>query len=319
MSSHWFLTYMLIVSILVGSLELKASCCSSASSNGIGRLLSYERAYLEFFNDARYAIGSFNSHAKFRAGILNHLPHLQLSHELHAMVRLADFLEPFVKIPMKMSISLEKTQSRLGDITLGARWPLFGEGFVAHMPALSLVSSVQIPTSVEPYWLSAGLVLDKSFGALNLSLSYGLSLDPAYFSKQPYRRGIKHVGGLQAGFLLAESHRLSFGCALNFQNSAVANNKALSNSKYQVGFNALYSWAFHSHLTFTSGLGAHIPVSHLGKNANSEIFAQAGLRVRNFLMKLLNILLLGLSILCASCQSAWQLKPHKIGQKLKRT
>lgn len=281
MLAHRLIILVLSLLIVAGQ-ELKASCCSSASSNGIGRLLPYERAYLEFFNDARLAVGTFNNQGKFRSGILRHLDHWQLSHELHAMARLTNFFLPFVKIPMKMSISALKTQSRLGDITLGARWPLFGEGLLTHMPAISIMSSLQIPSGVEPnYWLSLGLVLDKSFGGLNLSLNYGLSIDPTYFSKQGFKPGIKHAAGLQAAFLLAQNHRLSVGCALSLQ-GLPRNNRGVNNIKYQIGVSTSYAWAFHSHLTLITGLGAHVPVSYFGKKSNSEIFAQAGLRVGIF-------------------------------------
>jgi len=264
------------------SIGLRASCCSSASSNGIGRLLPYERAYMEFFNDARLAVGTFNNQGEFKSGILRHLPHWQLSHELHAMARLTDFLLPFVKIPLKTSVSRTKTQSWLGDITLGARWPLFGEDFIAYMPALSLVSSVQIPTGAEPFfWLSAGLVAEKSFGALNLSVNYGLSLDPTYFSNIGFKPGIKHSTGIFAGFLVAQNHRLSLGGALSFQGRA-RNSTGLTSAKYQIALSTTYAWAFHSHLTLISGLGAHIPVRHFGKESKSEVFAQAGLRVGIF-------------------------------------
>lgn len=278
-----FVWLMLVPIVTLLGTELIASCCSSASSNGIGRLLPYERAYVEFFNDARRTIGTFNNQSEFQSGTLRHVAHWQLSHEIHAMARLTNFFLPFVKIPLKTSISNIKTQSGLGEITLGARWPLFGEGFFKYMPGLSLVSSVQIPTGQEPFWLSAGLVFDKSFGALNLSANYGFSLDPTYFSNKGFKPGIKQAAGLQAGFLIAETHRLSFAWALSFQARALAQGKSIpQSSKYQMALSTTYAWAFHSHLTLITGIGAHIPVSYLGKNSNSEIFAQAGLRVGVF-------------------------------------
>ena len=263
----------LVLLVLVLSTELHASCCSSASSNGIGRLLPYERAYVEFYNDMRLAVGTFNDQGVFKKGTLRHLPHWQLSHEFHVMGRIANFFQPFMKIPLKMSISALKTQSRLGDITLGARWPL--------IPALSLVSSLQIPTAHEPYWLSLGFVLDKSFGMLNLSFNYGLSLDPTYFSKQGYKPGIKHAAGLQTGFLIAQNHRVNLGCALSLQGRA-RNSAGDTYLKYNIALSTSYAWAFHSHATLLTGLGAHLPVAYCGRNTNSEIFAQAGLRIGIF-------------------------------------
>jgi hypothetical protein len=267
--------------VLVLSTGLRASCCSSASSNGIGRLLPYERASVEFYNDMRLAVGNFNDQGVFKKGILRHLPHWQLSHELHVMGRIANFFQPFMKIPLKMSISALKTQSRLGDITLGARWPLISENLIAHLPALSLVSSLQIPTAYEPYWLSAGVVLDKSFGMLSLSFNYGLSLDATYFSKQGYKPGIKHAAGLQTGFLIAHDHRVNLGCALSLQGRA-RNSAGETHLKYNIALTTSYAWAFHSHATLLTGLGAHLPVAYCGRNTNSEIFAQAGLRIGIF-------------------------------------
>lgn len=280
MHAHGLIIFVLLL-LFVGGQELNASCCSSASSNGIGRLLPHERAYIEFFNDARLALGTYDKKSAYKSGILRHLNHLQLSHELHAMARFTNFFLPFIKIPMKMSISTLKTRSYLGEITLGARWPIFGEGFFTHMPALSLMSSVQIPSDAQPYWLSLGFVLDKSFGGVNLILNYGISLDPTYFSKQGFKPGIKHALGLQTGFLIAENHRFSFTSALSLQ-GLPRNSKGPINIKYQTGLSISYAWAFHSHLTLLAGLGAHVPVSYFGRDSNSEVFAHAGLRVGIF-------------------------------------
>lgn len=265
---------LLLIFYALMSLELIASCCSSASNNGIGRLASYERAYVEFFNDAHLAIGSFNSEAKFKTGVAKSLPYLQLNHELHAMARLANFFLPFVKIPINMSISKRGAKSSLGNISIGARWPLFDEARFQYIPALSLLSSVQIPSGLQAWWMGAGLVLDKSVGPVNLSFNYGLSFNPTYFSKLGIKHGIKHSLGLQGALLFAQVHRLSIGSALSFQGLDKVNGQSVNQtSKYQIALSASYAWAFHSHLTINTGLGAHIPVSYLGKNSNSEIFA----------------------------------------------
>jgi hypothetical protein len=262
---------------------LKASCCSSASSSGIGRLAAFERAYLEFYNDARYAFGFYNKERIFTPKLPTHLPYLQLSHELHAMIRLADFLQPFIKIPMRMSVASKEASAFLGSVALGARWLVLNKNFIPHAPALSIITLLNLPDKYEPIFITSGFALDKSFSALSFSFSYGLSLDPRYFLGRGFSKGIKQQASLQTSFLAHDTGRVALAAMFSSQGPSLINSKKLAQSShYLLGFGVNYSWSFHSKLTLNAGVGTHIPLSYFGCNSNSEIFVRLGLRAGIF-------------------------------------
>jgi hypothetical protein len=272
-----FIARLLVVSSLsiLNALSLHASCCSSSSSLGIGRLLLYERAYLEYATNARFAYGSFNNKGTYSLGLDAQKRSLRLGHEINAMARLAPFLLPFIKIPAHIFISKEEHYSYLGSIAFGFRFVI--------IPSLNLLSALQLPHRREPLFLSQGLSLDQSFGDVIMTISYALSFDPAIMTRRRYKRGIKHLASLQSTFLINTYNKITLSSIFNYNSSSSVDNKHIKyTSAYDLALSTSYAWSFHSHLSLMLSIGVHIPLSYMGKNTPSELFSQVALRAGIF-------------------------------------
>src|SRR5690606_9872336 len=131
------------------SMPVKASCCASGSTGGIGRLLPHERGLIEISQDVRRVVGRFQEASEFIPGVGDDQPLWQLNHEIQVMTRLGTFFLPFVKIPVRTQIGPLRTGSAIADLSFGARWPLFEEHYFPHWPGLSLFSIAQMPSGAS--------------------------------------------------------------------------------------------------------------------------------------------------------------------------
>ncbi|MCA9507597.1 MAG: hypothetical protein KC505_04150 [Myxococcales bacterium] len=278
---------------------MKASCCASGSSGGIGRLLPYERALIELSHDAHYIVGQFNESTRFRAGVAEPLPVWQFNHELQVMTRLAPFFLPFIKLPVRTKISSKETISALADLSLGARWPIVKENYFLHWPGLNLFSTLQMPTGTSSeknaefsangstgagvWLLSLGANVEKSLGKFLWTFAYTYSFETRLFKKHGYAHGPTHAPSINVSFPLIEMHQLSFGLSAVFNEPFRYDAKRVRNSSNRkISLSSVYAWKFHSHMTLNCSLGADMPIYGLGKNTNSEIFMRLGMRVGVF-------------------------------------
>lgn len=266
------------------SQKLQASCCSQAASGGIGSLLPHERAYVEFINNSHWVTGSFDQGGTFKGGSPAHLPHWLINQELNVMARVADFFLPFVKLPARTSISKILVQTQLNDLTLGARFPLTKEGFIPMGPGISLLASARLqPAALKSSLLSLAIALEKMFGPVGLMVSYAIGAEANYFKNRGFSNGMMHAASLGANFSLSDNTKMSFTLSPTFYTPVRVNAVALPyTAKHQIALSTGFSWVFHSHLTLNTALGAHLPLALLGKNTNTEVFLQAGLRVGVF-------------------------------------
>lgn len=283
----------------IWALRLDASCCSSGSTGGIGRLLPHERALVELSQDFHRLVGRFEERGDFKRGAPDFGPYWQFNHELQIMTRIAPFFLPYVKLPVRTQLSSERVGSALSDITAGARIPVLGEHFLAGWPSLTFFSSVQVPsgttfetnnsaeleelTGLGTTLVSVGTALERSFGVFLWTLAYHLSFEPRLLTKRDFVGGPLHVPSINVAFALHERGTLSGGLAANFGAPAQFDGKQIrESSKRKLSANLAYAWKFHSHLGINFSLGGDLPISHLGKNNNSEIYARLGLRVGIF-------------------------------------
>lgn len=276
-----------------------ASCCQGPSSAGIGRLKRHERAYVAFINDAHRVMGSFNQHGHFRFGTASHLPHWRFNHELQAMARLTDFLQPFIKLPARTQKSQEGVGSNIADISLGLHVPLIDENYWPSWPALSITTALLIPTGVAAgdhgifeaesltsmgdYDLSLSAMAQKTFGGLVTGLGYGISFSPSRFKKQSYHKGIAHMPSLAFSFSPHDKAQMQANVTPTFYSPAIVNKKALPHSsRRELGLSLGYSLMLHSHITINTTIGTHVPISYLGKNSGADMFAAIGIRMGVF-------------------------------------
>ena len=280
-------------------MQIRASCCASGSTGGIGRLLPHERALVEVSQDVRRVMGRFQDASEFIPGVLEDQPLWQLNHEIHIMTRLGPFFLPFVKIPVRTQIGPLRTGSAIADLSFGARWPLLEEHFFPHCPAISLFSIAQMPsgTSMDDkksyfaeeitgsgaWILSLGATFEKSFGALLWTLGYTYSLEPRLLKKEDFANGPTHAPSLGLSFPVADMHTLSFSLGGTFNEPVHYDGKRVRNSSQRkLSLSGVYAWKFHSHMTLNFSIGSDLPIAGLGKNNKSEIFGRVGMRVGVF-------------------------------------
>ena len=272
--------------------SLTASCCSSGSSGGIGRLLPHERALVELSQDARLVVGSFDDQGQFISGMPDHLPYWQFNHELQVMTRLSHFFLPFVKIPVRTQLSRVRTGSHLADLVLGARWPL-------SLYGINIVSSVQLPTGstcnaqssnqieslsgLGAWLLALGVMYEHSLKAWLMGVGYNINLEPRIFKSEGFSSGPQHAPFLSLGYPIHENGFLNGTLSAMFSHRARLKDQAVADSaKQKISASLGYNLRLHSHLSLTSSLGADIALSHWAKNVNSEVFMRLGLRVGVF-------------------------------------
>ncbi len=284
---------MLIIFLLLFSsaFELHASCCSSSASAGVGRLLPHERALVELSQDARLALGTFNSQHLFIRGMPAHLPHWQFNHELQVMARLTSFFLPFIKIPVRTQLSSIRSGSYWGDLSFGARWPL-SLGF-------NILSSFQAPTGsvyntktnnyIENItglgaWLwSLGLNYDYAINNWLINTGYNFSFEPRVFKSTGFANGPQHMPFLSIAYPVHNSSLLSATISALFTHPAKRDNINISEStKRKISISLGYNLKIHSHVSFITSLGSDIPLSYWGQNTNSEIFIRLALRIGIF-------------------------------------
>ena len=272
-----------------------ASCCGGLSASGVQKLLAHERAAVTFLNNTHRVLGYFDNESHFKFGSVPHLSHWQINHELQAIARLSPIFSPFFRIPLTMNISEQRRGTNLGDLSGGVAISICEQDFRPHWPSLNMSLALKVPTGVARgdskamhaeqitsmgiYELSGSLLVQRSFGFINLGLGYGLSMPLAYFSANKSHAGLTHSPSLSLSLSPHEKGRLQLSLAPSFFGSHIVNNVAQPNTKrYELLFSAGYTLILHSHLSLLTSLGTHLPFDGLGLKSKADVFAQVGLR-----------------------------------------
>lgn len=297
MEDRYFFRCCALFIACLASAKLSASCCSGASSAGIGPLRLHERASLTLSNDAHRVLGFIDKNARFHSGQASHLPKWRFNFELLAMLRALDWLQPFIKLPARTQVSSVRVGAQAADMSLGAHMPLFNEGFFS-LPALSLTSALKLPTGVAAgdnaelreenitsmgsYEFSLSIMLQKSVGACNVAMGYGIAFDPSLFTRE-FNPGLGHSLTTAISFIPHSNAHMQFGLSPTFYSDARIAGKALRHSsRRQLTTSLAYSLMIHSHVTISALVGSTLPLSGVGRNSESDIFAQLGMRVGVF-------------------------------------
>lgn len=276
--------------------RLEASCCSSASSGGVARLLAHERAVLEVSSHARYQMGAFSDQARFSFGHAPHLPHLIFEKDFHVIARVFDFFEPFVRVPIRVQQSARRTHAGLADVKFGARFPLFKEHALPHWPAMSLIASTSVPTGSSKKdkappegitsngeWLTnLGILLEKDFHRVIYGVSYAISAEGDYFESSA-SSGLIHEASLSAGILPHDTGFLtaSLGGVFHAPMSS-RGTRVIDTDRRKISLSLSYVLTLHSHLKVNAQLGSDLPINALGKNFSSDLFLRLGMRIGIF-------------------------------------
>jgi hypothetical protein len=283
------------VFLLACSESLWASCCGGLSASGVEKLLAHERAAVTLLNNTHRVLGYFDNESHFKFGSVPHLSHWQINHELQAIARLSPMFSPFFRIPLTMNISQQRRGTNLGDFSGGLAVSIFEQDFRPHWPSLNMSIALKIPTGIARgdakamhaeqitsmgiYELSGSLLVQRSFGFINLGLGYALSMPLAYFSETKSHAGFMHSPSLSLSLSPHEKGRLQFSLAPSFFGSYIVNNVAQPHSKRrELLFSAGYTLILHSHLSLLTSLGTHLPFDGLGLKSKADVFAQVGLR-----------------------------------------
>lgn len=287
--SHIALSFLIVLNLV--STQADASCCSSASSAGIPRLLAHERALVELSSSFRYVLGRFNERALFSTEKRPHLPHMVLENDVQIMTRLFDFFEPFARIPVRIQKSEVRTGARLADISVGARIPVFKENLLPLLPALTFLTSVNLPTgtkqaehneditSTGAYVIAVGLMLEKEFHKIGYGLGYTFSAETDFFTNKTAKPGAIHAPLFTLGFTVHDNGYLSFSLAPVFHAVETAKSKAIADSdRRKITIGVGYAFTLHSHIKINAALGCDVPIATLGKNFNNDIFLRLGMR-----------------------------------------
>ena len=280
-----------VLILLIADVKLYASCCSSAATSGVGRLLRHERASVELATATKLVTGHFDDRARFKGGHPPMSPYLVVEPELIIVARVFDFLEPFAKIPLRIQKSDLRVGAHIADISLGARASIVREDIITGFPAISLIGSVRMPTGESMttdaedrsgtgnYLLSASILLEKEIAQINFAVGYGLSLEPDYFRPVSFKPGLIHSPLFAIGFSPHESGLLSCTWSMNFHGQPQFESRSLIDAdKRKMTIALAYSRALHSHIKVNVQLGSDVPFSYLGKNITSEAFIRFGLR-----------------------------------------
>ncbi len=293
-ASH--ISIFLIAIVTLADANLYASCCSSAATGGVGRLLKHERALVEMSMNTKVVTGSFNNQSHFSRGVSAMDPYLTVEPELAMVVRVFDFLEPFAKLPVRIQKSSARVGAHLADISLGARTSLLRENFITGFPSLTLIGSARLPTGAsmkeEPmlaaedttgtgsYLYSLSVLLEKEIAAVTFSLGYGLSLESDYFDRSAaLTPGFMHSPLIAAAFMPHEGGLLSCTWSMLLHGTPQFETRPLIDADRRKMTVALaYSVGLHSHIKFNAQLGSDVPIDYIGKNFTSEAFIRFGLR-----------------------------------------
>lgn len=278
--------------------RLEASCCSSSSVGGIQRLLAHERALIDFSLSLRYTLADFDQRGSLQKHPA-HLPFLTLAYEIQAMTRLFNFFEPYFILPVRLQISPQRRGTDMGDMNIGARFPIFKENIFAHAPSLTLFASVRMPTGAYPklgqmlhseditgagfYFYSVGCLLEKDISNITYGLSYFFSAAPDFLLRKATRPGAIHVPSLTMGYSLEENGNLSLAISGVFHSLDYARMRPIKDSdrrKLSLAVGYLFPW--HSHVKIHAQLGVDMPIPKLSKNFNEEIFLKMSMRLGVF-------------------------------------
>jgi hypothetical protein len=294
-----FLVIIFALGFLSYAEPLSASCCGSGALGGTGDLRAHERASFEMSEDFRFVSGIFKDDI-FLAERPEHLPYFKFTHNLKLVTRLAPFFLPFVIFPIVTQVSSQSVGSSFGDLSLGARLPIFKQAHDWRIVSLTAIASLGMPsgrlsgqdnifeatriTTMGAWMLNLGALLERSFGNMTYSLSYSLAFDLAYFRPpEGFMSGIKHRPGLGLTWAVNEKIQVSANLDTLWQNEAQFNGYSIpESSARKMSLSLSYSYFFHSHLTLLGTLGSDLALSYLGKNQDAEIFTQIGLRTGVF-------------------------------------
>lgn len=274
---------------------LDASCCSSAATGGVGRLLRHERALVELSTNGKLTLGAFNNQARFNPGHTPKSPYLVFEPELAVVTRVLTILEPFAKLPVRIQKSDVRAGAHLADITLGVRAPIIREDLLPGLPALTMIGSVRIPTGASSkhdpnlfvehttgtgnYLLGLSVVLEKEIKNINLSAGYGLAVESDYFTNQDYSPGFIHSPLVAIAFMPHDGGLLSLTWSMMMQGQPKLEKRPLVDAdSRKMTLAVAYSIGIHSHIKLNAQLGSDVPIDYLGKNFNSEAFIRLGLR-----------------------------------------
>jgi len=278
--------------------KLYASCCSSASSGGVPRLLPHERALIELGSAARYTYGSFDQNSSFHLGHDGENPHIFFDEELLIMARLIEQCQPFVRIPARIQTNQRAVGAGFGDISFGARIPLLSESAYRYVPGLAVLSTARAPTGISarrnPHiqnvdiigqgsWLiTTGIVVEKTIHPITYGLGYNLGFDPD-FRPAAKVSGLTHTPFATVGFPLHDQGAVNLSLAATVQTAITINKHVVANTdKRKLSLQAGYSHTLHSHVKLLASIGFDTPIPFVSKNGASEIFLRLGMRLGVF-------------------------------------
>ena len=282
-----------------------AACCMSATANGMGRLLIWERFALGLRSSVTSAVGYWDEKAGWR-GYDDNYRDIEWRSSFWAMAGLGRRWSVYGQLPWVLSFRRvgnlgESNGGGLADIQLGARYELLSIGELLYWPAVAFTASVSLPTgrSVESadaggsgvtsrgaWAFSLGVVLEKThmpfFARLSLGVTVPLPKHRDDIDKDQ-RYGPSVQGTLSGGMELVTNIVLSGILRALWEDKITLDGRRLDDSsRVDMGLGLALSWRFDPHWTLQLAGDTGIFASGLGDNTPGRVTGTIGVRYGYF-------------------------------------
>jgi hypothetical protein len=281
-----------------------AACCMSATANGVGRLLIWERFAVGLRTSVIGGLGYWDAKARWRP--YDDYRDVEWRSSLWSMVGLGRRTSVFAQVPWVLNYRHvgnlgSSVGGGLADIQLGARYELLSIGELLWFPAVALTTTVTLPTgraleaadaggsgvtSRGAWAFGAGVVLEKTYLPIFGRLSFGVTVPLPKEREdlgESQRYGVSLqtslAGGVEvvSGVVVSALARLLWEDAITIGGRRVANS-----SRVDTGLGLALSWRFDPHWTLQAAVDSGVFLSYLGDNTPGRITGTLGLRYGYF-------------------------------------
>lgn len=276
----------------------------SATANGMGRLLIWERFAVGLRSSVIGGVGYWDTRARWRP--YRDYRDVEWRSSLWTMVGLGRRLSLFGQLPWVLNYRRvgnlgSSVGGGLADIQLGARYELLSIGELLWFPAVALTATVTLPTgraietadvggsgvtSRGAWALGAGVVLEKTYLPVFVRLSFAVNVPLPREREdlgESQRYGVSLQTALSGGLEVASGVVLSASTRLLWEDQiSLGGDRVPDSSRVDAGVGLALSWRFDPHWTLQAAIDTGVFVSHLGDNTPGRATGTLGLRYGYF-------------------------------------
>ena len=278
-----------------------AACCMSATANGVGRLLIWEKWAAGIRTSLLHGTGHWNTDAVWH-GYDEDYSEEEIRAEAWAMVGIGRKFSVFVRFPWVFTTrtSIGKTEWGNGaaDLQFGGRYEILSIGEIKTLPAIAVTLNATAPlgtathdsnqplgtdVSTRGAWtLNAGVSIEKTFLPFFLRLDLGLTVPlPMYRGDiQDYQWfGVSTTVTGMAGIEVLPQIVVSLMLRFLWEDNLQIKERRIDNSnRLDMGVGLAVSWRFNPHWTLQLAVDSGIFANNMGDNQFGRLFTSIGLR-----------------------------------------